>query len=70
MAPKYYLLHEGKVLGRVDDPSRMKGSVFRPDGWVRADHVAAKVTGQGGDSDFEEIDEAKAKKLFPAAFRK
>jgi hypothetical protein len=64
----YYLLQEGKVLARVDDPKQCEASVFRNGAWASADHVAAKVTGIGGDADYDDVTETKAKELFPAAF--
>jgi hypothetical protein len=38
------------------------------DRWVRADSFASKVSGMGGDANFEDVTEDEAKKLFPLAF--
>jgi hypothetical protein len=68
-APKYYLLRDGTILARVlDQPAGIAEIYGKDKGWTRADHVAAKVTGMGGDADFDEVGEPEAKKLFPTAF--
>jgi len=65
---EYYLLQDGQVLARVEDNVLMKASVFGDGKWTRVDHVALKVTGIGGDADFEQVSEKQAKTLYPEAF--
>ena len=65
---EYYLLQDGQVLARVEDNVLMRASIYGDEKWTRVDHVALKVTGIGGDADFEQVSEQKAKKLYPEAF--
>jgi len=67
-AVDYYLLNQGATLARVEDRVHCVASVFRNGGWHRANHVAADVTGIGGDADYDEVSEAEAKRRFPEAW--
>jgi len=64
-AVDYYLLNQGATLARVEDRVHCVASVFLNGGWHRADHVAADVTGIGGDADYDEVSEVEAKRRVP-----
>lgn len=62
----FYLFLDGTCLVKVvDDSTAFR---FDPTGWTRCDSFRATVSGAGGDSDFDRVDAARARQLFPAAF--
>jgi hypothetical protein len=65
----YYLL-DGEVLARVEDEENGIASVFheRDGRWHPAHHIARKVTGIGGDANFDKISEKEVRLRFPKAF--
>lgn len=68
MATKYYVIHGGTILGRVENASH--AAVYRnSEGrWVEAPHLRADVSGRGGNTDADEITEQQARTRFPEAF--
>ncbi len=63
---EYYLFFDRRYLVKVIDHA--EAFRFLNGQWDRADSFRARVTGMGGDADFESITEVQAKKLFPDAF--
>ena len=64
----YYLLYDGTVLARVNPGHTAHIFREREGVWHPADHVIHKVTGFGGDTDFDKTTEAQARLRFPKAF--
>jgi hypothetical protein len=62
---EYFLFFDGRYLVKVID----HGTAFRfTDGkWDRCDSFASKVSGMGGDADFESVTLAEVRKRFPTA---
>jgi hypothetical protein len=57
-----------KKLGRVEEHVFGPAYLFTDGVWRKAPGLAHHVTGIGGDSDFEKITEAEARRRFPDAF--
>lgn len=68
MAETQYYLMDRKDLGRVEEHVFGPAYLFHKGVWRRSPSLARHVTGIGGDSDFEKISEAEARRRFPDAF--
>ncbi len=58
---QYYLFFDRRYLVKVIDHA--EAFQFLAGKWNRADSFRARVTGMGGDADFESVTETEAKKL-------
>jgi hypothetical protein len=63
---EYYLFYDRRYLVKVVDHA--EAFQFLDGKWNRADTFASKVSGMGGDADFDAVTQDEAKKLFPGAF--